>query len=149
MKKALFLFGIICSIFCFSQKNQAKNPVYTHISEIPNYAVLKTRLKLDDVAVKADQAPEFPGGMALFKRLFTEKMDNVELKNNQKLDTRIYFIVEKDGYIRNVVALGSDKKHTEAAELGLKRVFIRWKPAMIGDKKVRYLYTFPLTTKKY
>ena len=149
MNKAIFLFAILYGFFSFAQNQQTKNAVYTSISDIPHYALLKTRLKLDDVVIQADQAPEFPGGMSAFQRKFAEKMDNVELKHTQKLDTRIYFIVEKDGYIRNVAAIGSDKKHAEAAELGLKRIFTRWQPATIGGKKVRFLYTFPLSTKKY
>ena len=150
MKKAFFLLVLSLGTSIYAQEIANKNTIENNISEIPNYSELvKKKINLKDVVTSADKAPEFPGGFEVFKQKYFEGMPTVNLKQNQKLDTRIYFVVEKDGYVRNIAAIGSDKKHVEAAELGVKRIFTRWKPAMIGDKPVRYLYTFPLSSRKF
>lgn len=151
MKKAIILLGLF---FCVSISGQQtvdnKNTIENNISEIPNYnELVKKKINLKDVVTTADTAPEFPGGFKVFKQKYFDGMPTVNLKQHQKLDTRIYFIVEKDGYVRNIAAIGSDKKHVEAAELGIKRIFTRWKPATKNGKAVRYLYTFPLSARKY
>lgn len=150
MKKAIFLLGLSLGTSIYAQETAHKNTIENNITEIPHYnELVKKKINLKDVVTSADTAPEFPGGFEVFKQKYFEGMPTVNLKQNQKLETRIYFIVEKDGYVRNIAAIGSDKKHAEAAELGVKRIFIRWKPATIGGKPVRYLYTFPLSSRKY
>ncbi len=150
MKKAIFLMGLFFCTSISAQEVPNKNTIENNISDIPNYnELIKKKINLKDVVTTADTAPEFPGGFNVFKQKYFEEMPTVNLKQNQKLDTRIYFVVEKDGYVRNVAAIGSDKKHAEAAELGIKRIFKRWKPAMKDGKPVRYLYTFPLSARKY
>lgn len=150
MKKAIFLLGFSLGTFIYAQETTNKDAIENNISEIPNYSeLIKKKINLKDVVTAADTPPEFPGGFNVFKQKYFEGMPTVNLKQHQKLDTRIYFVVEKDGYVRNVAALGSDKKHVEAAELGIKRIFTRWKPATKNGKPVRYLYTFPLAARKY
>lgn len=126
----------------------AQEAEFSNVSEIPDYAILKAKMKLEDAVTKADTAPEYPGGMAVFKRTFAEKMDVIDVKTN-KINTRVYFVVEKNGYVRYVAATGDDKKHSQAAEVAIRRMFVRWKPALVNGELVRYLYTFPLTLKKY
>lgn len=133
---------ILFSIPLFGQEETA------NISDIPNYEILKTKMKLDDVVTIADKAPEFPGGMEAFHRKFAQNMDIIDV-NSDKINTKIYFIVEKNGYVRYVTALGDDKKHSQAAEVAMRRMFIRWKPAIINNEPVRFLYSFPLALKKY
>ena len=118
-------------------------------TEIPDLEYVKSKIDLKDVVTNADEKPEFPGGMNAFKRKYFESIETLDLKNNEKIDTRLYFIVEKTGYVRNVVAVGTNQKHVEAAELGVRRIFARWKPAKSGGKPVRYLFYFPLMSKKY
>lgn len=141
MKKIILFSALFFSTFLFSQTE------YSSVSQLPDYEVLEKKMKLDDVVTKADTAPEFPGGMESFKRQFAEKMDIINVKS-KSIDTMVYFIVEKNGYVRFVAATGSDKKHSDAAELAVRRLFIKWKPATVNGKPVRYLYTFALTLKK-
>lgn len=141
MKKIILFSAFFFSTFLFSQSE------YGSVSQLPDYEILKKKIKLEDVVTKADTAPEFPGGMENFKRQFAEKMDIINVKS-KNIDTRVYFIVEKNGYVRFVTATGSDKKHSDAAELAVRRLFIKWKPATVNGEPVRYLYTFPLTLKK-
>lgn len=152
MKKAIFLLGIFFNSFVFAQETDAKNPVQSTISDVsglPDYNIIKTKLDLKQVVTKADSLPEFPGGMNAFKRKYFENIETLDLKNNEKIDIRLYFIVEKNGYVRNVTAVSKNKKHAEEAEQGIRKIFARWKPAKTNSQAVRYLFYFPLTSKKY
>ena len=152
MKKIIFLLGIFFTSFLFAQETAAKNPVQNTISDVsalPDYNIIKTKLDLKHVVTKADSIPEFPGEINAFKRKYFENIETLDLKQNEKVDTRLYFIVEKNGYVRNVTAVAKNKKHAEAAELGVRKIFARWKPAKINGEPVRYLFYFPLTSKKY
>jgi hypothetical protein len=141
MKKILFFLALYFSISVAAQE-------YGSVSQLPDYAVLKTKMKLGDVVTKADTPAEFPGGKEAFKKQFSEKMDIIDVKSGQ-INTRVYFIVEKTGYVRFVTAISDNKQHGQAAETAVRRLFVKWKPAMIHGEPVRYLYTFPLTLKKY
>lgn len=143
MKKLFFFLIAFLGITVFGQKTDVKTD-----SPVTDYTFLKSKMKMDDVVTKADKAPEFPGGMEAFHRKFAENMDIIDVKTN-KINTRVYFIVEKNGYIRYVTATGDDKKHSEAAEIAIRRMFVKWKPATVNNEPVRYLYTFPLSLKKY
>lgn len=146
LKKVFLLFIISVSISAFGQTTVN----YTiDSSAIPDLAFVQTKFDLKDVVTKADQKPEFPGGIEAFKRKYFENTETLNLKNKEKVDTRLYFIVEKNGYVRYVTSVGSNKKHVEAAEQGVRRIFARWKPATINGKPVRYLMYFPLFPKKY
>lgn len=144
MKKLFFFLIAFLGITVFGQKTDVKTDPPT----ITDYTFLKSKMKMDDVVTKADKAPEFPGGIDAFHRKFAENMDIIDVKTN-KINTRVYFIVEKNGYVRYVTATGDDKKHSEAAETAIRRMFVKWKPATVNNKPVRYLYTFPLSLKKY
>ncbi|MCW3160634.1 energy transducer TonB [Chryseobacterium oryctis] len=148
MKKAILFLMLSFGFMTFAQKSETYTPEFSSVTNVPNYGIIKAKMKLDDVVTKADTAPEFPGGTETFKRQFAEKMDVIDVKSN-KINTRVYFIVEKNGYVRYVTATGDDKKHSQAAEIAVRRMFVRWKPATINGEPVRYLYTFPLTLKKY
>ncbi|KQT24390.1 hypothetical protein ASG22_10285 [Chryseobacterium sp. Leaf405] len=142
MKKILFLLSLILSTIAFAQE-------FSTVTELPDYEAIKIKLKLDEnVFTKADTPAEFPDGMDTFKRKFAESMDIIDVKTN-KINTRVYFVVEKTGYVRYVTATGNDKKHSQAAEVAVRRLFVKWKPAMINGEPVRFLYTFPLSLKKY
>ncbi|MGO4708856.1 energy transducer TonB [Chryseobacterium sp. 2TAF14] len=152
MKKTIFLLGLFFTSLAFAQETATKNTVQNTISDVsalPDYNIIKTKLDLKQVVTKADSLPEFPGGMNAFKRKYFENIETLDLKQNEKIDTRLYFIVEKNGYVRNVTAVAKNKKHAEAAEQGVRRIFARWKPAKINGEAVRYLFYFPLTSKKY
>lgn len=152
MKKTIFLFCLLFISLTFSQQKDSKPAVQTTFSDVtslPDYNFIKTKLDLKQVVTKADTIPQFPEGINAFKRKYFENIETLDLKNNEKVDTRLYFIVEKNGYVRNVTAVAKNKKHAEAAELGVRKIFVRWKPAKLNGEAVRYLFYFPLTSKKY
>jgi len=152
MKKAFFLMVLGFSSLVFAQNTEEKKTVQTTISDVsglPDYEVIKNKLDLKQVVTKADTIPEFPGGIDAFKRKYFENIETLDLKKNEKLDTRLYFIIEKNGYVRNVTAVSKNKKHAEAAEQGIRKIFVRWKPAKLNGEAVRYIFFFPLMSKKF
>jgi len=149
MKKAVFLLGLFFFTLLSAQDSGTKTTVQKNPTTYPDYSVLQTKMSLRDVVTNADTVPEFPGGLKVFKRKYFESIETLDVKIKEKVDTRLYFIVEKNGYVRNVTAIGTNKKHAEAAELGLRRIFARWKPATINGEPVRYLMYFPLTSKEF
>lgn len=148
MRNLTFFLVVLFSVPLFSQNTNTYTPEFSSVTSIPDYGIVRTRMKLNDVVTQADTPPEFPGGEETFKRQFAEKMDVIDVKTN-KINTRVYFIVEKNGYVRFVTATGDNKKHSQAAEVAVRRLFIKWKPATVNGEPVRFLYTFPLTLKKY
>ncbi|MBB4806861.1 hypothetical protein HNP38_002157 [Chryseobacterium defluvii] len=148
MKKVIFFLGMLFCIIISGQITDIKSTAPATISAVPHYEDLKTKINLEGAVTKADKAPEFPGGMTAFYREFRYNMDIISAKYN-KIDIRVYFIVEKNGYVRDVTAIGENKKHLQAAETAIRRMFVRWKPATINNEPVRFLYTFPLSLKKY
>ena len=149
MKKAAFFLALFFTTLLSAQDSGKKSVVQKNPTPYPDYSVLQTKMSLKDVVTKADTLPEFPGGIKVFKRKYFESIETLDVKIKEKVDTRLYFIVEKNGYVRNVTAIGTNKKHAEAAELGLRRIFARWKPATINGEPVRYLMYFPLTSKEF
>lgn len=157
MKKFFPLLAITFSTLYFAQTNNSSNVSETNtqknqpvsLSEIPDLEFIKTKLDMKGVVTKADELPEFPGGMKAFHKKYFENIQTLDLKHKEKIDTRLYFIVEKNGYVRNVTAVGTNKKHAKEAEMGMRRIFERWKPAKLNGESVRYLYYFPLVSKKY
>jgi hypothetical protein len=149
MKKAVFLLALFFTMLISAQNSSTKTTVQKNPTTYPDYSVLQTKMNLKDVVTKADTLPEFPGGIKVFKRKYFESIETLDVKIKEKVDTRLYFIVEKNGYVRNVTAVGTNKKHVEAAELGLRRIFARWKPATVNGEPVRFLMYFPLTSKEF
>lgn len=150
MKQLLVAFSIFFATqFSAQQTETSAVTEAATVGQLQEYGVIAKKMNLKDVVLSADVKPEYPGGFGAFGRKFSENMETVKLKNNEELDTKLYFVVEKDGYIRNSAAIGSNKKHVAAAEAGMKRVFERWKPAQKNGKPVRYLYIVPLFSKKY
>ncbi|MDF2551834.1 MAG: hypothetical protein K0R77_1109 [Chryseobacterium sp.] len=147
MKKAFLLLGLFFTTLLFAQVSGTKTTVQKNVTTYPDYSVVQKKMSLKDVFTNADTVPEFPGGIKAFKRKYFESIETLDVKIKEKVDTRLYFIVEKNGYVRNVTAVGTNIKHAEAAELGLKRIFARWKPATVNGEPVRYLMYFPLTNK--
>lgn len=146
----LMYFPIVIEDFVTDVKETETNTLQNiNREDIPDLEELKKIMDLKGVFSRADEKPEYPEGIEAFKKKCFDKIETLALKNNEKIDTRLYFIVEKNGYVRNVAAVGSNKKHKEEAELGMARIFERWKPAKLNGEPVRYLYYFPLVSKKY
>lgn len=142
MKKHILLFFLFCGFFGFGQENTANYDV----TKIPNYSYLKTKIDLTDIPSNPDTLPEFPGGINAFRNKFNKKIDlfNIKFVPGQTLKTTVYFVVEKDGKIGNVIAVG-DINYSEAVEKAIKKIKDIWKPATAQGEPIRFLFLMPLT----
>lgn len=141
MKYLILIFTCI-SFLAYSQE---KEPFNNDVTKIPNYSYIKTKIDLSNIPPVIDKAPEFPGGINTFRNKFTQKVSffNVKSEPGQTLTTKVYFIIERDGTISNVFAIG-DKKYSEAVEKAIKKIKDTWSPAIANGEPVRFLFTWPL-----
>ncbi|WP_027377003.1 energy transducer TonB [Kaistella palustris] len=118
----------------------------TDVTKVPNYSYLKTKMDLSEVAVRADVLPEFPGGINAFRTTLMNKIDTFNLNpdNLRKMKTRVYFIIEKDGKLTNILAMG-DIRYSERLEKALKKVKETWTPAVVNGEPTRFLFTMSLS----
>ncbi len=90
--------------------------------------------------------PEFPGGMNEFRKKFSENFDTTPLKvSNATLKTTIYFVVEPDGNVNRIKAVGDNEDFNKEAERTIKSMNAKYEPAKVNNMAVRYLMRFPLS----
>lgn len=90
--------------------------------------------------------PEFPGGMNEFRKKFSENFDTTPLKvSNATLKTTIYFVVETDGNVNRIKAVGDNEDFNKEAERTIKSMNTKYEPAKVNNMAVRYLMRFPLS----
>lgn len=91
--------------------------------------------------------PEFPGGLSEFKKKFTDNFDTLSLKDsiNGAVKTTIYFVVENDGSVNRIKAVGNNEHFNREAEKAVKAINTKYEPASVNNTPVRYLMRFPLS----
>ena len=90
--------------------------------------------------------PEFPGGMNEFRKKFSENFDATPLKaSDVTLKTTIYFVVETDGTVNRIKAVGDNDEFNKEAERTIKSISTKYEPAQVNNMAVRYLMRFPLS----
>ncbi|OXA77503.1 hypothetical protein B0A65_15705 [Flavobacterium frigidimaris] len=95
-----------------------------------------------------DSKPTFPGGFEKFYKFvdnnFKYSDENIDLK-----DKKIYttFIVEQDGALTDIKILKDAGYETGAEAIRVLKKCPRWIPGEKNGKKVRVLYSLPITLK--
>ncbi|MCJ8152193.1 energy transducer TonB [Chryseobacterium sp. SSA4.19] len=59
--------------------------------------------------------------------------------------TEVTFVIEKDGSISDVKAIGINGNFNEEAIRVIKSIKTKWIPAKINSERVRYFYKLPLS----
>ncbi len=99
-----------------------------------------TKLKI------SDKAPEYPGGI---NELRQEVARNIYLKGIRKgvkrASANVHFIVDRDGEIKNVKAVGEDVGFNTQAEIAVYLLSNKFSPAYSNGKRVKYKFRIPLT----
>lgn len=132
---------------------------FTHYAQIPPVnacqgsfdAVFQRNLHL----ITKDM-PAFPGGKRKLVQFLIKHMVFTE-KGRQQFITGCYFmlVVEKDGSVKELKALGKGSSHTDLIKKGLLKVdtllkdMPRWKPGKCGGKPVAFKVHVPITCIKY
>ena len=79
---------------------------------------------------------------------YVKKIQQMILQNKPTPDiqlmTTVKFIVEPDGSLSNISAKGENQSFNEEAELAVKAIQVKWIPAEIKGKKVRFYYNVPI-----
>lgn len=143
MKKLLTFLLFIYSLATFSQNTSG----HYDITEIPNYSYFKTKMDLTDIPLEFDSTPDFSGGIDEFRRKLSETLDHSTLgaEPDDEFNAIIYFVIEKDGKISNIFAMGKDQKYNELAIKSLKKMRTQWIPAKSQGKPARFLFVMPLS----
>ena len=140
------IFISLCFLIGTLSHAQENTAVVSDLSSLRHYEALKTKIDLSEVYNDTDVVPEYPGGVNEFRRKIAEEM-TATYKGFDNFTSRsdLYFIIEKDGQMSNIIALG-DVKYSRFVQK-TARSFLRdkWTPAMNDGHPVRFILTVPMT----
>lgn len=89
--------------------------------------------------------PDFPGGMAKFYKFIADKYDAPTDEDFKGGKIFISFVVEKDGQLTDIKVLRDPGFGTKEAAIKLLKSCPKWTPGEQNGKKVRVLYSLPIT----
>ena len=136
-----FLLLFCLSAFCFAQVISPRVPMPdTDKTDLPADV---NKIYNSSERLKAT----FPGGEDVFRRKVADaiNLDLVKTQVGEKsVKTNIIFVVERDGSLSGIKALGSNSSFNSAAIEAVKSVKIKWIPANHKDTLVRSIFNLPL-----
>lgn len=140
MKKIIALTSLFFIGFFFAQepiKALSKEDIPPEVSKI---------VDISSLTFIVDTQPSFPGGMAAFRKEFSQNFDTSALEKPKTgiLKTVIYYAVEVDGSILQIKAVGESDSFNKEAERALKSIKTKYYPAKVNNLAVRYLLRMPL-----
>ncbi|MBB4806740.1 hypothetical protein HNP38_002036 [Chryseobacterium defluvii] len=102
--------------------------------------------EISSIKNEAMDYPDYPGGMDILRqeiaKTFYSEGVNSEIKT---VKASVSFIVEKDGSITNVQALGDNFTFNRQAEIALYSIPEKFSPAVMNGNPIRYHFRLPLT----
>ena len=129
MKKLIYLIAVIFSSLIFGQVKDTiidgkKTVIYSSINK----------------------DAEFPEGFEVFKKLIMENFDTSKVKYKKKgrIFTVIVFVVQKDGSLGDFSVSGENKQFNKEALNAIKKVDVKWSPALINNLPARQRFKVPL-----
>ena len=88
----------------------------------------------------------FGGGINSFRSKVVENFDTDSFNGTGDLmKTTVTFIIEKDGTISNIKAVGSNAEFSSEAERTIKNIRDKWIPAKLNGQYVRSYFKFPIS----
>ena len=129
MNKFIIIFTLILNSFVFGQVND------TIIDG-----------KKVEIYYNIDRDAEFPEGFEVFKKLIMENFDTSKVKYKKKgrIFTVIVFVVQKDGSLGDFSVSGENKQFNKEALNAIKKVDVKWSPALINNLPARQRFKVPL-----
>ncbi|KAF2509170.1 hypothetical protein EYY60_12345 [Flavobacterium zhairuonense] len=152
MKKFLILVLICFAQSTFSQ-NAAQNSkstetVITIDQPAGNSAATNNEDNVVYNAAGIDVKPDFPGGMDKFYQFVDSNFKTPEgAKNIKGKKIYITFIVEKDGSLSDIKVLRDAGYETGTEAIRVLKTCPKWNPGENNGKKIRVLYSLPITMK--
>ena len=88
----------------------------------------------------------FPGGNDAFTKLVYSKFNNgiIECDDESVQRTMIEFIVEKDGTLSNIKAIGANENLNKEGVRIVKTITDKWQPATLKGENVRMNFKQPI-----
>ena len=128
MKKLIYLIAVIFSSLIFGQVKDTiidgkKTVIYSSI----------------------EKEAVFSKGNAEFQRLIAENFRLKKIRANSLITCEIKFIVEKDGTLSNITAIGENESFNKEAIRAVTKIKEKWIPATINGQAVRERFKIPLT----
>ena len=98
---------------------------------------------------RAEEMPLFPGGTEAMMKYLQTNLRYPSAASESGIQGRVVvsFVIEKDGRISNATVVKGVNSSLDREALRVVLSMPKWKPAMIGDKKVRFKYTIPVNFK--
>jgi protein TonB len=130
--KKIFIFSILLiSIKSFSQQ------------VIP---MMSNEVKRGDTIYESvDKQPEYPGGINVFRKKFSEGIKSNKIIGKGFLSAEAQFVIGKDGFITDIRVKGENYSLNEEIRSALNRVAkTKWSPAEINGSPVRYKFRLPV-----
>ena len=129
MNKFIILFTLIFSGFVFGQ--------------VKDTIIDGKKVK---IYYSKDKDAEFPEGFEVFKKLIMENFDasKVKYKKKGRISTVIAFVVQKDGSLGDFSVSGENKQFNKEALNAIKKVDVKWSPALINNLPARQRFKVPL-----
>ena len=132
MKKLIVLVLLICSAKIFAQENAVINKEIASSNEI--------------IYEEADKTPEYPGGINLFRRNFSQNFDITKIDGMGTMKSEVQFVISKEEIITDITVTGNNRSMNREMERTIKALSItRWKPAEIKGQPVKYHFKLPMT----
>jgi len=129
MNKFIIIFTLIFSGFVFGQ---VKDTIIDG--------------KKTEIYYNIDRDAEFPEGFEVFKKLIMKNFDTskVNYKKKGRISTVIVFVVQKDGSLADFSVSGENKQFNKEALNAIKKVDVKWSPALINNLPTRQRFKVPL-----
>ena len=127
MKKFILMTLLVFASFVYAQEKEINNQKSTTSTD------------------KFDKIPEFPGGINEFRKKFMKGFKSDKIKEKGLVKTLVTFVIEKDGSIIEVKALGGSQSFNDESIRAIKKIKEKWIPAELKGEKVKYSFRMPLT----
>lgn len=132
MKKLVVFVLLMSSINIFSQETFPLN--------------IEKESQVDNVYEKVDKQPEYPGGINAFRNNFARTFDSSKINGKGIIKSELGFVIDKDGMITEIVALGDNKSMNKEMERSIKAMSkTKWMPAELEEKPVKFRFKLPIT----
>ena len=100
----------------------------------------------NEIYTTVDQRAEFPGGINAFRNKISSTLNQENFKNySGTLKSELSFVVNQDGSISDIKAIGSNSQFNIECEKAVKLITNKWAPAKINGEKVKSVYSLPVT----
>lgn len=97
-----------------------------------------------DKKIENNTSPKHPKGSDFFKKEMTDNFYADAIQGKNRVECKVYFIIEKDGSITSVKASGDNEQFNRQAELSVLLTQEKWEPAIRNGQPERAFMSVPL-----